>query len=276
MRFACLPALLALAVALPCPALAQSPKDKARATALLKQGAELLEQKRYPEALERFEGAFAIVPSPKIQFNVGLAHEGLEQHAKAWTAYQKYLDGATSDAASRRTDAKKHQDGLRSRVAFVQVTSDTTGATIFIDGAEVGRTPQERPAVVDPGSHQALVSEGGRTWTRSFRADAGGSVTLDAVLNQPSAPIAPKLPELPRDGDPQGDGHGDGHVGDESPVVVDRAEPEPTPFYKRGWFWGVVGTVVVAGVITTVLVATSSTQIDRRCGIEGIECETWK
>ena len=24
---------------------------------------------------------------------------------------------------------------------------------------------------------------------------------------------------------------------------------EPTPFYKRGWFWGVVGVVVVAGVV---------------------------
>jgi hypothetical protein len=26
--------------------------------------------------------------------------------------------------------------------------------------------------------------------------------------------------------------------------------PEPTPFYKHGWFWGVVGVVVVAGTVT--------------------------
>jgi tetratricopeptide (TPR) repeat protein len=25
--------------------------------------------------------------------------------------------------------------------------------------------------------------------------------------------------------------------------------PEPTPFYKKGWFWGVVGVVVAAGVV---------------------------
>jgi hypothetical protein len=27
-------------------------------------------------------------------------------------------------------------------------------------------------------------------------------------------------------------------------------EPEPVPFYKKGWFWGVAGAVVVAGVVT--------------------------
>src|SRR5664279_1687262 len=26
--------------------------------------------------------------------------------------------------------------------------------------------------------------------------------------------------------------------------------PEPVPFYKKGWFWGVAGAVVVAGVVT--------------------------
>src|SRR3712207_2051830 len=64
------------------------------------------------------------------------------------------FDGATSDAPARRADAKKRQEALRGRVAFVQIVSDTGGATITLDGAEVGRTPQQRPIVVDPGAHE--------------------------------------------------------------------------------------------------------------------------
>lgn len=241
------------ALAASSPAIAQSAKDKAKATALLKQGAALLEKKDYAEALERFQSAFAIVPSPKIHFNIGLAYEGLARPARAWDAFQKYLDGATSDAEERRADAKKHQEALRSAVAFLQVTSDTPGATVSVDGSEVGRTPLDHPIVLDPGAHQILVAEGGRTWTRSVRGEAGGSVSLDATLKEPPAPPPPlptiaTKPEEPSAEGPQRD-----------VVVTERASSaESTPIYKKGWFWAAVGVVAV-GAIVAVVAATRST-----------------
>jgi hypothetical protein len=46
--------------------------------------------------------------------------------------------------------------------------------------------------------------------------------------------------------------------------------PEPEPFYTRGWFWGVVGGVVVAGVLGT-LWATGTFSRKNKC-VSGYTC----
>jgi hypothetical protein len=39
----------------------------------------------------------------------------------------------------------------------------------------------------------------------------------------------------------------------DTPITSQPASDEPTPVYKRVWFWGVVGAVVAAGVVGGVL-----------------------
>ena len=60
------------------------------------------------------------------------------------------------------------------------------------------------------------------------------------------------------------------------PLVVVREsepppEPEPAPFYKRAWFWGVVGGVVVAGTVAGLWAGGVFTpKANNECG--GITC----
>jgi tetratricopeptide (TPR) repeat protein len=69
------------------------------------------------------------------------------------------------------------------------------------------------------------------------------------VVRAPEAPVAPavKQPEAPV-------------------ALLDRRVPpdEARPVYRRAWFWGVVGGVVAAGVVTAVLLGRSGGEVS--CG----------
>src|SRR5260370_21523740 len=138
-------------------ALADTSADKKRATALLQEGAKLLDRKDFAAALERFTEAYGLVASAKIQFNIGLAQEALDHPAEAIRAYRIYIDEATTDLAARRTDARVRIDALRPHVTQVQVNADVPGATVLIDGVEAGHAPLPRPAGVHPGVHPAAL-----------------------------------------------------------------------------------------------------------------------
>jgi hypothetical protein len=244
--------LVALALAvLPLRASADTTADKKRATALLQEGAKLLDRKEFAAALEKFNDAYRLVASAKIQFNIGLAQEGLDRPAEAIRAYRIYIDEATSDLAARRTDARVRIDALRPHVTHLQITSDAAGAQVLVDGVDEGRTPLARPVVVNPGAHQVVVQPpgGGAAWTRAIRGEPGAKIDLQVsapALTPPPPPLlVNKVPE-PRQSDPQ-------PVVIDTPITSQPASDEPTPVYKRVWFWGVVGAVVAAGVVGAVL-----------------------
>src|SRR5215475_11501406 len=87
MRRAVRLAALALAAGLALAPRAAAADDKAAAKAKLVEGADLLKRGEYQSALERFQRAYELVPSPKIQFNFGLAYKGLGRNADAIEAF---------------------------------------------------------------------------------------------------------------------------------------------------------------------------------------------
>jgi hypothetical protein len=241
-----------------------SAKEKQRATALLRDGASLLEHKDYAEALGKFTEAYGLVPSPKIQFNIGLAQEGLARPAEASRAYQAYVDGATGDTTARRAEAQGRITALRSRVTLLHIASDVTGASVTVDGVDEGTTPMPRPLVVSPGAHQVvLAAPGVAAWTRAIRGEAGATVEVQASLQPPAAsPTAETKPEpKPSLGAPP---PAEATDSDHPPTLVGKpAAPDDEgaePIYKRGWFWATVGGVAVAGAVATFLLLPRDTK----------------
>jgi hypothetical protein len=238
--------------------------DKGRAMGLLKEGAALLDQKDFEAALEKFTEAYRLVPSPKIQFNIGLAQEGLARPAEATRAYRAYVDGATSDAAARRAEAETRIKNLRPRVTLLVLTTDVKGATVIVDGEEAGETPLPQPLVVNPGSHQLVVNPagGGAPWTRAIRAEAGRTVELHATLQAPAVPVAATPAPEPKKA-PVNLAAAEPAEPSKPPTLVSAPTPEAEespPVYKRGWFWATVGGVVAAGAVTAVLLMPHDTK----------------
>ncbi|HVX96123.1 MAG TPA: PEGA domain-containing protein [Polyangia bacterium] len=240
-----------------------STKDKQRATALLREGAALLEHEDYAEALGKFTEAYGLVPSPKIQFDIGLAAEGLARPAEASRAYQAYVDGATGDTAARRAEAQGRITALRSRVTLLHITSDLSGASVTVDGVDEGTTPLPRPLVVSPGAHQiVLAAPGATTWTRAVRGDAGATIELQARLQPPPAAAeseapraAEERPNLQAPDDAATHGHAPAPLSE--PAAPDDGAK---PVYERGWFWATVGGVAAAGAVAAFLLIPRDTK----------------
>lgn len=118
---------------------------------------------------------------------------------------------------------------------LLEVKSEPAGATVYVDGTELGVTPYKRPAFA--GTRKVVVRHVGFL-SQQLQANVpdGQKAKLDVKLAPGTDPV--------------------------SVVVV---EKERTPIYKKWWFWtAIAGGVLVAGAVTAGIVAgTRSTPPER-------------
>jgi hypothetical protein len=108
------------------------------------------------------------------------------------------------------------------------VTADQDGAAVFIDGERVGTTPLAPIDGIAAGEHQVRVTcDGFVEHEASVNVAAGGEGRVAATL----VPVPPEQ----------------------------RAEEE-RPFWRRWWFWTIVGGVVVAGTAVGLGVGLSQSE----------------
>jgi len=153
---------------------------KAAAQTVLARGARDLDARLYGRALAEFHEAYRIFPSPKIFFNIGLAHLYLGQLGEALQAFDTFLAEATDAPAESVARAKTEREALRPKVAAVTVVCPQADVELIMDGRPAGKTPLKRPIYLDPGQHQlsAKVRDGAPI-VRDFIVDAGTRRTLD-------------------------------------------------------------------------------------------------
>lgn len=177
----------------------------------------------YQAALATLQAAFALYPSPKLHFNIGVVQRGLGRDVEALVSFERFLAEAPDATAERRAAADRQVAELRGRVAFIDVVSDVAGAEVFVDGRSYGNTPLGAPLPVVPGPHQVLVQKTGAplAYTDRLEARAGALVRVqvrlagatEAMVAQPgSARPASRV---------------------ESTVQTDDRRPAPTPTEDR-------------------------------------------
>jgi len=184
---------------------ARAEDPKAQARAKLVEGSEKLKQGEYTQALTLFKEAYALVPSPKIFYNFGIAYSNLGRATDAVEAFERFLDEATDASPETRANAERHKSELLPQIGSVVVQCDVDGAEISIDGRSKGVTPRKNPVRVDPGPHSLVVEKPPATaFTQRVVVGAGQHVVVDVHLDvQPPAPasapvvVAPPLPPPP-------------------------------------------------------------------------------
>jgi PEGA domain len=227
-----LPVALAMVMAVFCigagPALAQGEVARSRARALLQQGGQLYESGDYAGALEKFEAAYKLVPSPKLFFNMGQAYRGLARPVAGIEAFERFVAEARDASPSLRAEAQELIAALSRQVGELRIVASVEGASIFVDGRDSGSTPRAAPVRVAAGAHQVVLEKPGfRTFAQRVNVEAGGTLAVNAVLSPLSAP-APVAARPPADSPPATD--------DASPAVETTAEPaaEGFPFGHGG------------------------------------------
>lgn len=161
---------------------AQVEAGRAAARAKLIEGDGLLKRGAYQDALAVFKDAYALFPSPKIHYNFGLALKGMGRNAEALEAFGRFLAEANDATPDVRARAATSRDELLARVGVVRVTAEVNGASILIDGREIGRTPHPGDIHLDPGPHMLTVDRGSGSppFTQRLEVRAGAVLSVAA------------------------------------------------------------------------------------------------
>lgn len=245
-RVACACALLATWVlAAPLAAAEPTAADVAKARPHYKRGVELYQDGAFDAALVELEKAYAIAPSYKILYNVGLVYVQLNDFAGALGAYRKYLDeGGKAVDAKRRTEVEKEIDKLQTRVGTVQVNVNVEGADILVDDEVVGKSPQEAPLLVNAGKRKIAASKAGYTPVARVLVIVGGD-EKDLLLELRSTSEPPKASTTPKS-TPKSS----------TPKTEEPGTPVP-------WlWWGVTGALAAGTTVAGVLTLSSQSDLD--------------
>jgi hypothetical protein len=213
-------------------------------------GVVLYRQGQYDAALTEFERSQLLRPSPGLHYNVGQAQRALRRYGQAHASFQRYLADNPELPPQRRAVVRQILDELRPHLAWVQLRELPPGAIVRVDGRRVDARA-DVPLAVDAGSHVIEISASGRpTRTEEVLAAPGQSLTVAASVRTRPEVVVPVLPRVePPAPEPVPPPSGPPSVGPGTPplvVTVPGTPPQTSPpFYRRWWFWTIVGVVAV-------------------------------
>lgn len=168
-------------------------------------------KERYRRALELFdEGSFdaaqlemrrayALAPSYRMLYNLGLISVQLNDYVAALDFFQRYLsEGGKEVPADRASDVEQRIDRLRGRIGFLRVETNVP-AQITVDDVVVGRTPLDKPIRVNAGKRRvAAQAEGLVPDSRAVEVAGGEQASLTLSLVDPRVATAKHYREAPR------------------------------------------------------------------------------
>lgn len=175
-------AVLSLAVAWYSPRVSAAPmteSERAELTEqLLQQGKQAFESKRYQEAYEYLGRAFRLHQSYRTACALGQIELELDKYRDAAEHLQVCI--LRYPAEDPQQARERVLDGLREarrHVAVFEPTVNLMGATLFINGVEVGTTPFEADLFVEPGLRRVTVRKPGyKDVSAELFFPAGGTV----------------------------------------------------------------------------------------------------
>ena len=183
----------------------------------------LFQVEEYRKAIEEFKAAHIEEPDPAFLYNIADCHRRLGENKEALSFYRRFLALSPPNAPSRAVAER--------RIAELEAAPGQTAPA-----------PKPAPAPV----HVAPAPKPAPAPTPVERVPPPSPAT--AATTPPPAP-RPPLPPAPPPAAPE-----------TTPVATAIANPAPeaagpggrgaepsAPFYKRGWFYGVLAAVVIGG-----------------------------
>lgn len=189
--------------------------DDRAADALIARGLELRREKKPQEALEMFQRAHAVDPSPRTLGQMGLVEDTLEH----WVDSETHVVAALAvpqDGWVRRNRSLLEQTLTSVRTHIGQIAfSGPSGATVTVGGRLVGSLPAVQPVRVAAGPVVVTASaSGSKQFVATVNVQAGMETPVALVLEpidlRPATPVA--APEAPRPHHPELQPHATGRT----------------------------------------------------------------
>jgi len=86
---------------------------RARARALMQEGAQQMDDRQYDKAVESFSEAYRLVPSPKVLYNLGIAYLSVGALRRRAAGARRISQGGDDAPARNQATARRHVADLR-------------------------------------------------------------------------------------------------------------------------------------------------------------------
>lgn len=143
-------------------------------------------------------------------------------------------------------------DPAEPALGSLSLSTDPSGAQIFIDGVDTGKTTPAVDLQVPPGTHELRVVLDGREKMVTFHLEAGGLLNLN--LNLPAAKATPAAATQPATGDASASATGAATTDSSADVAAVAPTEDWTWMTVAGWAGlglGTIGLIAGAVVLTT-------------------------
>ncbi len=168
------------------------PQAKTQAQTLLSEGTALYGRGDFAGALDKFQAAYAIYPSPKLKFDIAQADRDLGRPVEAIEAFEQFLAQAPKSAPELLSEAYQSVADLRSKLAQLRIQCETADSEVAIDGKTVGTTPLDRAIWTTPGRHEVVIRhEGYRPITLTVAAGEHQTIVFEPNPSRGSLLAAP-------------------------------------------------------------------------------------
>ncbi len=216
--------------------------DDARAR--FERGAQLFSEGAYDAALLEFRRAHEL-DSGKFQvlYNIAQVYYQLNDYAEALRSFEDYLaKGGGQVPPERLVDVKKEVEKLRLRVARVDIRSNVEGTEISVDDVSLGKTPFQRPVVLNAGR-------------RRISAMASGYLPLAKVVEVAGADSIAVNLELQK-ADNRSSSTAEPAPGGSQPAAP-AGESRSIPWIG----WGITGALAASAVVTGIVAMSASSTL---------------
>ena len=245
------------------------------ADAAISKGVELRRQGKNEEALEQFQKAFRLAPTPRAKAQIGLA----EQAIGRWADAERDLGEALAEAGDpwitrQRLVLSEAMNVIRQHVGGLTIKGEPAGAVVELDGEAVGVIPLAERHVTAGEVVVTVRAPGYVSVTRKVYVTSGQLAA--EIFRLKRNEIEPPPTAIESTG-AAGPGAGAPTViASGNPIVPASAEQPTTPTSPRlrtaAWASAVAGGAFVAAGVTFLLLGNGkgqSFQNDNSCDLDG-------
>lgn len=221
---------------------------------LIREGLALRRAGRDEAALPLFQNAYEQGHTPRATAQLALCEQALGRWAFAEEHLLTAL-AATADPwiASKRPELEQQLAFIKAHVGRIEVVGSPVGASVLVNGRDVGKLPLRGSVAVDAGRVEVELTAEGHASDHTSVTVSGGQFQI-VVLRLKATPGGADQPARASAlvaGSP-----------DRGPLVFadtsdNDAAASVVPVYKRTWFWIAAGGVAAAAT-TAILIATRS------------------
>jgi hypothetical protein len=242
---------------------AQPPDDNDRVRSLFRKGAAAFEAGKLEEARQLLLEAWTI----RQTYDVASSLAQVEIELKRYRDAAEHLafcirNFAPVESEQTLQQVRKAFADVKTRVAAVSVSTDRSGAEIFVDSLGVGTAPLPAALFVEPGSHKLAARLGEASVEQPLNADAGKEYAIELKFGDEAPKPALGAPPV--------------SSGIDAPPTGDRAANPAgyTPALVTG---GIGAAALIAGVVLVFEAAHKDSQRDdqlaqlsgsNRCGAQ--------